>query len=249
MIIRENEDFFILIEQHHHATISSYLFQQLNESILPSNFHSLNEAILNHDYGWIPFDRTPIWNDTKSRPYSFIDFPISFKTILYRYGIDYVHEIDPYAALLCSQHYCRFLKKNDGDLVGKFLHDEKNRQENIIARLTYFDDQTFQLHLSILQFFDSLSLYICLNEPGVNKENEHPYFKKGIPIPASFGDDSLQAEWLATDEIRVDKRIFKENVHFHYQYKQVKKEAIKKKGIAEAYNETKYDQHFLKITN
>src|SRR5690625_4939597 len=100
MIIRENDHSFIMIEQHHHAEISGYLFQQLSERFLLSKYHSLHYAIVNHDCGWIPFDDMPIWNDVKNQPYSFIDFPISFKTVLYRHGINQVQENDPYAALL-----------------------------------------------------------------------------------------------------------------------------------------------------
>src|SRR5690625_2713457 len=111
MIIRETKDAYILIEQHHHASISGYLFNQLKSRYKPdtSFIPSISFAIDNHDRGWIPFDYAPIWNDAKNSPFSFIDLPVAIKAVLYKNGINEVHKSDPYAALLCSEHYKRFL--------------------------------------------------------------------------------------------------------------------------------------------
>lgn len=83
MIIRESKDAFIMIEQHHHASISGYLFNQLKADYVPNEYKSMAYAINNHDRGWIPFDKVPLWNDAKNLPFSFIDFPTPLKTVLY----------------------------------------------------------------------------------------------------------------------------------------------------------------------
>src|SRR5699024_242941 len=123
MIIRERADAFVMIEQHHHATLSGNLFDQMKPKLALTNdiFHNaVRYAIYQHDVGWIPFDMTPFWNDKEVAPYSFMTYPNSIKTILYKDGIDQVANIDPYAGLLCSEHYIRFLAEDEAALSQQF---------------------------------------------------------------------------------------------------------------------------------
>jgi len=173
MIIREQNNGFIMIKQHDHAQISSKLYQQLPEKFLPKKEYQfeVNYAIEQHDCGWIPFDETPFWNDKANEPYSFTNFPTEPKTVLYEYGINRVEEKYPYAALLCSEHYTRFLRKSMDKTAKNFVQKEQARQERILKQLNIAKD-LWMAHYEILQFFDNLSLYICLNEPGTPHEEE-----------------------------------------------------------------------------
>ena len=111
MIIREQEENFLMIRQHDHAIISEQMTMKLKKGFLPDDDwqRSVLYAIKMHDFGWSSFDAEPLWNDEKQIPYSFIDYPDYIKTILYKRGIDEVAKEDPYAGLLCSKHYANFL--------------------------------------------------------------------------------------------------------------------------------------------
>src|SRR5699024_5416414 len=189
--------------QHDHAQISSKLYQQLPEKFLPKKEYQfeVNYAIEQHDCGWIPFDETPFWNDKANEPHSFTNFPTEPKTVLYEYGINRVEEKYPYAALLCSEHYTRFLRKSMDKTAKNFVQKEQARQERILKQLNVAKD-LWMAHYEILQFFDNLSLYICLNEPGTPHEEEHHFFRKGISLPSSFNENKLlDPKWVGRDDI------------------------------------------------
>src|SRR5690625_5094747 len=111
-----------------------------------------------------------------------MDFPILPKLVLYEKGVDEVEEKDPYAAALCSAHYSSFLSSHPSHKVKYYLMKEEERRNKILSSLPNISSDTFNKHLAILQFSDNISLYICLNEPGVNKAEEHRFFRSGIPI-------------------------------------------------------------------
>jgi len=247
MIIREEEEAFIAIEQHFHASISGYLFNQLKTNFSPKASDSLEYAIINHDCGWIPFDYAPIWNDTKNHPFSFIDYPIALKAVVYKNGIDEVFNTDTYAALLCSEHYSRFMENNASSFAKKFVQYEKARQQDIIASLSNFDNQLFQQHYEILQFFDNVSLYICLNKPGVSKQDEHPFFQKGISLPSTFGMEQLHLNWDSTKKIVTSKAIFKTETPFKLVQKRIPKATIAAKGLQQAYDDTPYTEQWITV--
>src|SRR5699024_754726 len=112
---------------------------------------------------------------------SFIDFPVLPKTVLYTQGVDKVEEVDAYAAALCSTHYMRFMENNTNPEVQTYMAHEKKRTKHILTNLA-IDQATFDDNVSLLQFADNISLYVCLNETGVSQSNVHFFFKDGIPI-------------------------------------------------------------------
>ena len=244
MIVRERSNSFVLIDQHHHASISGNLFKQLKEALQPELAwrQAIEIAILHHDCGWIPFDQAPFWNDEKSAPYSFTDFPTSPKTVLYKTGIDKVEANSTYAALLCSNHYELFLKDNKEPLAKQFIKAEKSRQENIKQLFPGFDENVFASHYKILQFFDNLSLYICLNEPGTKKEKEHPFFQNGIPLPDQFGGGILQLHWSDERHIQLSSSLFAAEVDLLVHQKTVSKNCISKNGLQKAFDAAKTEK-------
>ncbi|MDY0395180.1 DUF3891 family protein [Virgibacillus halophilus] len=131
MIVRETTDAFILIEQAHHATIAGHMAKHLLPAFSAEDerWHSVLHAIENHDIGWHPFDDQPFYNDEKSAPYTFLDFPTAAKSVLYRHGIDEVAQSDTYAALLCSLHYLRFMENNTHEAAKEFVYQEHKRQK------------------------------------------------------------------------------------------------------------------------
>src|SRR5699024_4679174 len=114
-------------------------------------------------------------------PYSFIDFPVLPKTVLYTQGVDKVEEVDAYAAALCSTHYMRFMENNTHPEVQTYMAHEKKRTKRTLTDLA-IDQATFDDNVALLHFAYDISLYVCLNEPGVSQSNVHFFFKDGIPI-------------------------------------------------------------------
>lgn len=251
LIIRQQDNHFVMIEQHEHAQFSGSLFHYLHEKFAPSieYLHSISYAIFHHDCGWIPFDKAPFWNDELQSPYSFIHFPIAPKTVLYEQGINLVQEKDLYAALLCSEHYTRFLKHHSTDEAEaeEFMRKERTRQKKLKKELQSFDEQLFISHYEILQFFDNISLYVCLNEPGVAKEKEHTFFKHGIKLPTTFGGGKLQLYWVSTEEIIVNKSLFKSEITIALKQKVIAKKAIAMYGLQNAYDFAPYKNISVKI--
>src|SRR5699024_8502826 len=133
---------------------------------------------------------------------------------------------DAYAALLCSKHYSRFLQKSELPEAQKFVDEETSRQQQIIASMKSFDEANCDFHYAMLQFLDNVSLYACLNDPGVAKANEQPFFKNGIPVPAAF--DFFHAEkasihWQDKQTIAMELFPFTQPIEFTVKQKTVEK--------------------------
>ncbi|WP_042454155.1 DUF3891 family protein [Neobacillus dielmonensis] len=245
MIIREQADRFIMIKQHDHAIISGHLAQSWKSEFF-EGVNLKNEVVLainEHDRGWIEADSQPIWNCEQDQPYSFTNYPIEQKTAIYKQGIDEVERMSKYASLLCSLHYVSFLQ-NDTHLSAKqFVAVERNRLQNLFKVLGIKGNRElenlFMYHLKILKFCDNLSLYVCLNEPGVKKANEHSFFRYGFPETFSFANNQpIQAYWTGRENVSLSVSPFSQVIQVNLPYKEVKKEDIMLNGIMKAYLDT-----------
>ncbi|WP_216828170.1 DUF3891 family protein [Alkalihalobacterium elongatum] len=239
MIFRETKDAFLMIKQHDHAYISGKVVEYFTRDLLQSDifFQDTIYAAYEHDRSWVGLDETPIWNDQVHVPYSFSDFPLIPKLAFYNIGIDEVEKVNPYASLLCSLHYCSFFSRSTDEQVIKFLNKERKRQTNIKNNLINLNHELLLEHFRLLQFSDDLSLYICLNEPGVSKAEEHPWFVNGFANSEIFTKDKkpLVANWLNQNEIKLNSFPFYEEFQLTLSYKTVLKSAIQVMGIAKAY--------------
>lgn len=240
MIVRERDNAFVLIKQHDHAQVSGEIITNWQDSLFRNaNLRtSVEYAIYNHDAGWKPVDEQPFWNDQKQEPYSFIDFPTPLKTVFYKHGIDKVVQQDPYAGLLCSRHYMNFLLQETSDEAKAFVKQEKERQQLIIESLSDFDKTVFDFHYALLQLCDSLSLFLCLNEPGVSMKDGHPFFRNGIPISSAlhrFNENKMKLTWKNHYTIGIHEFPFENPLTITLKQKIITKEAISTKGLIPSY--------------
>lgn len=243
MIIREREDAFVMIEQDHHAFISGKLYDYIQNMFpLHDNYvrESVRSAIYQHDIGWAPFDASPIWNDEQQQPFDFITMPNAIKSVLYKNGVDIVEKDNPYAALLCSYHYIRFLQNSPDYYSKEFVQSEKLRQKDIIQAIKQFNQADFLTYYELIQFFDNLSLYICLHELNPSKDEIHFFFKNGIQLPKLYGGGSLHINWSDHD-ITLDTQLFTKPVPINLQQKIVQKSSIYQQGILDAWHDTPYE--------
>ena len=239
MIIRDQSEHFIFIAQVDHALLSGEILKQLDSIYLghaPCR-DSVIYAAYQHDRGWEAFDRQPFWNDQANLPYSFIDFPIIPKTVLYTFGINEVQERDSYAALLCSEHYKRFLLKSALPEAKAFVQQEARRQEWLISTIKDFDKEAFEADYTLLKFSDNLSLFVCMNEAGAADKDLHPFFKEGLSVSnnASSLPSAYSIGWTDTQIISMDPFPFLTSFPLSLQYKNIKKTTIQKQGLVNAY--------------
>jgi hypothetical protein len=244
MIIFEREKSYIMVAQNDHAKVSKDIALNCKEDYFfsPNRKKEVLLAVGEHDRGWIEPDTSPIWNDKKEMPYSFIDYPTDLKISFYKKGLDEVEEMSNYAGLLCSLHYSSFIQDADESVVKEFWEEEKQRQNRLSDELGIIEDEdmkeTMMYHLDLLKFSDFISLYICLHEPGDNK-NKHPFFQNGFPQLFLFATDKpIIAHWESKEAVSLSFSPLNGETEVELPYKEVMKEQIEKDGILQAYKDT-----------
>ncbi|KHF38163.1 DUF3891 family protein [Halalkalibacter okhensis] len=246
MIVRDTLNSFVLVKQHDHAIISG----QLAENWSKDYFQGENKredviySVYQHDRGWIALDHTPFWNDLYKKPYSFIDFPLVPKLVHYKHGIDEVEEVNAYAALLCSLHFCALLSSNDKEYQW-FISHEEERQKKLKKQLKINLEkrqESLISHLLLLQFCDHLSLYLCMNKPGLKKRYEF----KGSDL---LNSKNISAQWVNPRQVAISPFPFQQEFEIKIKYKEIHKHDITKMGLVKAYEVAEYDEKQVKITN
>lgn len=251
MIIRDTEPYFVMTTQDDHAHFSGEIARGFrDEWFLDENYKDdCLLAIREHDRSWIRLDATPVWNDTATFPFSFIDHPVLPKLVMYELGVDETEEMSGYAALLCSMHYASFFKsipqdaKYEAELA--FYHRELARQARLKEKLNHPDEVMIKRHFQLLQLCDDISLYVCMNQKGVSKEQEHPWFKQGFN--SLIEDHKFNAEWSSEHVVQLTPSIlFAQEWTATLRYKNVPKKRAHEIGINKAYQECDWTE--LKVT-
>lgn len=262
MVIRETEEAFVLVQQHDHAEFSGeaaarfadrfYMMERVEES--PGMPEVTKDAIVlgvtEHDRGWIRPDDTPIWDDHLHAPCSFNEYPMLPKIVFYRMGVDELEEKHPYAALLSSMYYSVFedIQTSEREDCLAFVHHEEERQQRLSAKYSGVQQETLLLHRQILQTCDGISLYVCLNAPGIAKEDEHPWFKDGVPGSEPFGGGGLlQLNWQDESTVKSDPSPFDGPFSAKLREKHVPKARIREVGIAQAYEEAAWSEREIRF--
>lgn len=240
MILREDPENYILITQHDHAYIAGELLCHLKkEFIAVEHFESFKFAIHQHDRAWIIPDSHPLLNDVTQKPFTFLDFPEKLRLYFYKLGIEQVDQANSYAALLCSMHYCNLASMSYSDTAKQFLEREKQRQKHLINKLKIPHTRLLNYQLQILKFCDDISLYICMNKPGITKEEEVPLFKKGFPESEFFhkkGEVKIIASYKDRNNIKFNSSPFEDTFEIKVHLKRVSKKLVKDIGLADAYH-------------
>ncbi|TGE21063.1 DUF3891 family protein [Hymenobacter metallicola] len=257
MIVRETPTSFICIDQHDHAQISGTLAAHWQPRYFEGTTWrpAVELAAAQHDRAWIPLDAAPIWNEAAQVPHSFLDYPPAPKVQHYQQGIDEVAQLAPYAALLCSLHYTAFPDLAKHAAGRAFLAAEAQRQQQLKRELqltTPAQEADLAFHLQLVKFTDNLSLYVCLNEPGVRKEQEYPWFRQGIPSSDQFTfarQQLVQAAWHGPDTVELRPSPFPEVVPVRLRYRQVLKSRLATVGLRHSLQEAPvHEQEFQFIS-
>jgi hypothetical protein len=241
VIVREKENSFVMVRQHDHARVSGDVAAAWKAAFFPGpeRRDEVVLAVREHDRGWIGLDETPVWNDRIQAPYTFMDYPLRLKTVFYQKGVDEVEQQSPYAALLCSLHYTSFFRHVSEPAALDYVREETARQQRLRQETGIAgsaSENILPLHLDVLQFCDHLSLYLCLNDPGVRKDHERSWYREGFPQTFPFARGArITARWEGTDTVRLSPFPLDRPLQVTLPLKEVHKEEIRRSGIAAAY--------------
>ncbi|HEX7065814.1 MAG TPA: DUF3891 family protein [Bacillales bacterium] len=243
MIIRESDQFFTFVRQHDHGLLSGEIAGHWGNENFIAPKHRLILTTAFHDLSWIESDSILHWNDEENRPYDFTSLPNAARLPMYQKGLNLTEQLHPYGALLTSKHYCSFFRKGQDRDTDLFLQEEQNRRERLRLNLTYFPD-SLESDLRHLQLWDNLSLYVCLNRPGADKEEEHPWFKNGIKAFSKMGETvKIHLRWLNERTISLKPFPFTESWATTFPRSKVRKTL----GTADPDAENRFRQHICFI--
>ncbi|UOR10718.1 DUF3891 family protein [Halobacillus amylolyticus] len=241
MIVQQQGDQFLMIKQHDHALLSGKLAIQWKQKFLLRS--KLREeadwAVGQHDRAWIPLDDKPSWNKEKQRPYTFIDYPLEEKLAAYQRGIKEVSEESKYGGMLCSLHYQSFFSKDsEDDRIVSFIEGEEKRRVNLAEEMKMeVPKDLYHTHFERLQFCDDLSLYVCMQEPGVAKENEMAWFREGFSQRFDVAPGGVMPYWVDTEHVSLDPFPFESSFEVTIPYRTVSCSEVEQIGLADAFSQ------------
>ncbi len=215
MIVRPQDDRFILIKQLDHSLVSGVFSVYWKEMIAPLS--QMIYTISYHDIGWVTLDESVLWDEQKNRPIDFLDYPLEPKIRAYRQGISIMEKQDAYAGYLCSMHFSSFFKNEKSGIGRAFFLEERSRQERLWKQLTQREQERVSDNFALLKFFDDLSLALCLNEP---MENRHPWFREGI----YYRDHRYQWVWEDKNHLFLEPNGFTRPFTIHIPYQMVSRD-------------------------
>ncbi len=252
MIVTKTEDAFRLFMQHDHAKVSGEFARHWSSDLFP--FENLRDevefAITQHDRAWIPLDQQPTWNDDAGEPHSFMNYPLKRKVQHYEQGIEEVRQESLYAGLLCGAHYLSFFDQSSSNpIIQQFISREiSNQEESKHVLGTKYNEDAFDFHFRLLQFCDDLSLYFCLNEPGIDKKDENKMFRNGFRQRFAGLDERIVASWKHPDEIQLSPFPFENHFDINIPYRLVYQKEIDDKGLEKAYQESGTEIRSVRMT-
>ncbi|MBN6186709.1 DUF3891 family protein [Aneurinibacillus sp. BA2021] len=253
MIAYEREHSFVMFTQHDHALASGAMAAHWNENCFTGKERrqEVLYGVSQHDRSWIAADDTPLWYDAAKGPYTFMNFPLLPKLLFYEKGVDEIEQESAYAALLCSLHYTSFFDGASETAALEYVRKEQERQHRIRLQLSLDEAGTAALrfHFDLLQFCDNLSLYVCMQEPGVAKEEEISWFRNGFPQSFAFAKGKkIIARWTDGQTVSLTPFPFNKTWETAIPYKNVSKEKIRQHGVARAYEETEWSKRYVRFT-
>lgn len=174
MLVRDTGDAWQLVLQTNHGELAGQFARAWSPR--PEPFRSLEVVARRHDDGWFLWERGPTL-DPDGRPANFLDVPVPLHLSFYRATIEAVCAEDAYAGLVLSLHGAGIYKYRYGlqgdlrmryvddvaELAGAFVAEQEARADRLRAELGVEEDEAWRSY-RLLQAWDRLSLYACLND-------------------------------------------------------------------------------------
>jgi hypothetical protein len=171
-----------------------------------------------HDEGWREHDELPLYDPKKKAPLHWRDIEVPQHVVLYAEGIRRVIAQDPYAGLLASMHGAGIYTRRYGTYQVKmttiseavrpvmetFVAEQEAEQARL-KRLVWNPSQrrseferALWFQYELLQIWDRLSLFVCLNDPA------RPAEDRLGPMPLTVGGPEVDLSVRMTGDGRIE---------------------------------------------
>jgi hypothetical protein len=194
MIIRKQPDGTLLVVgQTDHSRFVGQLAAHWGNGdfAAPRPYESVVRAATFHDYGWLRYETSPLLDAATGEPFQFLKVPLTPTQLAsYRWSLDWMSDIDPYAGLIVSMHRTGLWKArydlikhpmayNLGTLnpdIQALVEHYETRQREERAR---HDEAEVWTNYRLMQVWDLLGLYFCCQDP---------YDDYVDPVPTGYGE-------------------------------------------------------------
>ena len=204
MVIRNNNDHWLLITQPAHAWLSGQIAENWGGHgfARPAPWKELYLAAARHDDGWADRDIYPKWNPDTGLPYDFKNIPIEDHLSIWKKSATLAEYSSRFAALLVSRHIMGLFSMHDFSREPEsvrlkaehFKSHQHALQQRLIADLEvdsfygpFIRDKNLEQHFRLLSVFDYLSLFLILGESDEAELDDIP----ARETKHSFEDDTL----------------------------------------------------------
>jgi hypothetical protein len=198
MIVTATDGQLLLIRQMDHQVLAGVLAEAWGNDRFarPEPFGPLVRAAHKHDNGWHDWELAPKVDPATRQPYQFTDVPVQEHLTFYRRAIDELAARDPEAGLLVNLHCQGFHNQRFGTMPEAVMRAHPPEQEAAVKRFmiglqsqqrelgrrVQVDTPALWAQYELLQFFDRLSLYLCMPPPTPTQIG---------PVPVAAGGDLL----------------------------------------------------------
>jgi hypothetical protein len=214
MIVRNQSDgSVVMITQNDHAKLSGLFAAHWGNARFarPRPFVSMMRAAQYHDSGWLRYETNPYRDPATQKSPTFQQVPNDAPQLAaYQWAIDMVTEVDSYSGLMVSKHRTGLWQSRYNVMtqpppgpprtltpeIQDFITRNEARQHVITAG---HDRHEITVNYNLLQVWDLLSLYICMNE----QHREHVI----APVPTAYTDgpaETLKLTLRSPGSIAVD---------------------------------------------
>ncbi len=225
MIVRRHEvrgqgSHLILVRQLDHSALSGEFARNWGREPFarPTPLDSVVLASARHDEGWREQDEQPLYDAQAKTPAHFRTLDVRTHIPFYREGIRRIVALDPYAGLLVSMHGSGIYQDRYGAgpirmttqtdevrvIMDTFVDEQEALQTDLKRRLwaragrrrTF--ERTVWVHYELLQVWDLLSLFICIDRDRTPTQRIGP-----VPTTVEGGDLELELTADEDDTVRV----------------------------------------------
>jgi hypothetical protein len=186
MIVREIAHGLLLIRQVDHGAVSGTFARHWGNAHLerPEPMASVALASAMHDHGWLDKDEEPLFDAARGRPLHWRDIRVPDHVRFYGEGARRAAAEDAYAGLLVSLHCAGIYTRRYGtypvqmsklteevrDVTEAFVEEQEAFAADLGRRVWQPDERRREFerrlwtHYELLQIWDRLSLFVCLND-------------------------------------------------------------------------------------
>lgn len=180
MIVRKLDDgTMIIVNQTDHAKLAGAFAAHWGNATFarPAPRESLIRAAMTHDNGWLRYETMPTYDAAeRSSPSFFQSKTDAAQLAAFGWAIDWMTDIDAYAGALIGRHRTGLYRGRYGsvrspaapprgplpEMIEAFVQRYEKQQD---AHLEGPSRRDFLVNYQLLQFWDLLSLAVCLREP------------------------------------------------------------------------------------